>query len=152
MENMLGCMQHEARAFHTVNPDRMRDLNNFKKVNEIFSQHHHEKEQMLMECGRNKPNMAVFKEVFEEHDKQARVIDCRNAADSEFVVPSKDELVSARRHLSVKEALYPSMVDMLTEKEMEELSQKYEAIDLRHCRMINAMELLSDELNEKYKN
>eukprot|EP00485_Elphidium_margaritaceum_P019126 CAMPEP_0202729158 /NCGR_PEP_ID=MMETSP1385-20130828/185990_1 /ASSEMBLY_ACC=CAM_ASM_000861 /TAXON_ID=933848 /ORGANISM="Elphidium margaritaceum" /LENGTH=381 /DNA_ID=CAMNT_0049395415 /DNA_START=145 /DNA_END=1291 /DNA_ORIENTATION=- len=169
IERMLDTLKAESHLqFDTLNADRLKDLKKFLMFCHVYSQHHYTKEEILFDYARTKEEQGALQKICQEHkygaqlynlmEVQADHIDNENDEQDytekvqEVYIPSKTYIHNLYDHIQVEDdVIYPSMEAQFNEQEMEELSQKVDELNDHAAYTINAMELLADELNEKYE-
>ena len=168
-ERMLDRVQKDAKETNTVSQQYLNDLNGFIKFCRGYSMHHHNKEELMFDVAKSKENAPLLQDTVKEHDKGRELYQLmQNYSDDmskksnkdrddvnnldNVIIPSKTYIHLLYDHIEKEDCIiYPTCEFKLDESEMEQLSQKFDDLDYQNADVINAMEFLSDELNEKYK-
>eukprot|EP00485_Elphidium_margaritaceum_P003382 CAMPEP_0202694920 /NCGR_PEP_ID=MMETSP1385-20130828/8649_1 /ASSEMBLY_ACC=CAM_ASM_000861 /TAXON_ID=933848 /ORGANISM="Elphidium margaritaceum" /LENGTH=170 /DNA_ID=CAMNT_0049350855 /DNA_START=245 /DNA_END=757 /DNA_ORIENTATION=- len=167
MERMLFSMQADARFHQTVRTEKLKDLRQFMTFCKAYNRHHHEKERIIFDHAKRNRKVAVLKAIAAEHEHVPGACDDDNGGARDistgedfYAVAVRDVIDPNMRYIHTLKALqseqddriFPVMEENFNVAEMEKISKKMDKIDRRNRHIINAMEHLSNELNQKYKN
>eukprot|EP01084_Bolivina_argentea_P147907 258711_1 len=144
--------------------DSTSDLQKYLEFLTGYQGYHHKKEDILYEkaldsCALDFEVSKLIMETTkvnhwkdEAGDKMEEINDSitdRNI--SNIIKQSKMFINEMNEHIKEENTIiYPNIVEKLNESEMEKTSQILDKTDIEHANIINAMEFLSDELNQKH--
>eukprot|EP01084_Bolivina_argentea_P036611 67698_1 len=170
-EKLLDKIQYQSHSTNTVSEQHIIDLNRFLHFCRTYHTYHHNKEEIMYEhtyhhINRKDPfsvNYITLNEIENDHtygrnlyqliEKTSNSVSDENEPTSidDMIIPSKSFIHLLYDHMLKEEnILYPKIMVELNQSEMEQISEKLESSDKENTDDINAMELLSDELIEKY--
>eukprot|EP01084_Bolivina_argentea_P212923 361820_1 len=157
-EKLLDTMQHQSRSENIVSEKHMNDLNEFLKFCRIYNDCHHKKEEIIYEqtintalkhCIENEHTHT--KNIYHLITKKSLKESNENKMD-DVIIAIKSFINLLYNHMSKEDnIIYPMILLELKQSEMENISQQMEQFNTDNKDVINAMELLSDELVDQYK-
>eukprot|EP00485_Elphidium_margaritaceum_P001808 CAMPEP_0202695566 /NCGR_PEP_ID=MMETSP1385-20130828/9135_1 /ASSEMBLY_ACC=CAM_ASM_000861 /TAXON_ID=933848 /ORGANISM="Elphidium margaritaceum" /LENGTH=169 /DNA_ID=CAMNT_0049351621 /DNA_START=184 /DNA_END=693 /DNA_ORIENTATION=- len=153
-----------------INAEQEADLKKFEQFLGKYSHHHHLKESVLyrksIECAKTIEDAHLVESINKEHDEGDELAAALQKVVNGLVSPTfnseytVDDMVAAAKaylleechHLDEEDQLiYPTISKQLSEKELEEVSMVFDAMDKPKQQNIAMMELASDQLISKYK-
>eukprot|EP01084_Bolivina_argentea_P147906 258709_1 len=142
----------------------MDDLQKYLQFITCYQGHHHRKEDILFDIAIDScaldydvSNLIIETTKTEHLESEGveRMKEIHDSIDehniSDIIKQSKMFINEMILHIKEENAIiFPNIAKQLKESEMEQSSQILEKQDMEHSGIINAMELLSDELTQKY--
>eukprot|EP00485_Elphidium_margaritaceum_P002400 CAMPEP_0202689882 /NCGR_PEP_ID=MMETSP1385-20130828/5053_1 /ASSEMBLY_ACC=CAM_ASM_000861 /TAXON_ID=933848 /ORGANISM="Elphidium margaritaceum" /LENGTH=163 /DNA_ID=CAMNT_0049345093 /DNA_START=263 /DNA_END=754 /DNA_ORIENTATION=+ len=158
-DRMLDALDADIDA-KNVGPERLKDMQKFLTFCQLYSYHHDSKEEILFAYAQRQHDKPALQKLCNEHNHNREMYTLidetrrrlpRTTSSEELVVPSKKFIAIQYAHIQQEdEEVYPQLEQQFDEADMELLSCKTDEFDAQNAISINAMQFLSDELNEKY--
>eukprot|EP01084_Bolivina_argentea_P075281 136477_1 len=167
-ERLLDKMQSESHPTNTVSKEHLRDLESFLKFCKLYNGvYHMSKEHILCKHAETIPNLSskLLYDIESDHrsgQNLYELMEMRSGYISEAIedkvnlldnvmIPCKSHIKLLYDHITKEDTmLFVEIINNSSESEMEKISRSLDKCDSQNHEVINAMEVLSDELMSKY--